>query len=146
METKESVCLKYSVKTRVRYADVDKMGIVYNGNYLRLFEIGRTELMRHYGIPYSEIELKGYILPLVEAKIQWKGSAKYDDVLEIQTIFDPQNVNSTIKFDYTIKVENKTIAVGYTIHSFVRADSFRAVKPPKFFLETIQEITKANNI
>jgi len=129
-------------RERIRYADVDKMGIVYNGNYLRLFEIGRTELMREYGIPYTEVEQNGYILPLIEANIKWSGSAKYDDIVDIETTFDPGKINSTVRFDYEIRVNGKLIASGYTIHTFVRLGTFRAVKPPKFFLEKISKITK----
>ncbi len=137
----KSKTLKYSTTERIRYADVDKMGVVYNGNYLRLFEIGRTELMRNYGIPYPEVEKLGYILPLVEACVKWKGSAKYDDLVEIRTEFNPENLNSTIRFDYEILVDGKTIAIGYTVHSFVLSGKFRAVKPPKFFIEHIRKIT-----
>lgn len=133
--------LVHSVSERIRYADVDKMGIVYNGNYLRLFEIGRTELMRNFGIPYADFESQGYLLPLVEANIRWKGSARYDDVVEIKTTFDPSAVNSTLRFDYEIFVDGELIANGYTIHSFIRADTFRAVKPPKFFIEHLEKLT-----
>lgn len=138
--------LVYSVKERIRYADVDRMGVVYNGNYLRFFEIGRTELMRHFGIPYKDFETQGYLLPLVEANIKWKGSARYDDVVEIKTTFNPANVNSTIRFDYEVLVDNQVVASGFTVHSFVRADTFRAVKPPKFFLEHLKRINKKENI
>ena len=44
---------------RVIYADTDNMGVAYHANYLRWFEIGRTELFRSLGIPYKLIETKG---------------------------------------------------------------------------------------
>ncbi|MFN3307013.1 MAG: acyl-CoA thioesterase [Candidatus Kapaibacteriota bacterium] len=126
---------------RVYYADVDKMGIVYNGNYLRYFEIGRTELMRHFGIPYSLVEEQGYLLPLIEANIKWKASARYDDIIEIQTSFYPDFLNPKVRFDYVIKTSDKIIAYGYTIHTFVRSEDFRPVRTPKFFLDKIEQIT-----
>lgn len=138
----ENNCLKHSVFLRICYADVDKMGVVYNGNYLRFFEIGRTELMRSIGIPYTSVEERGYLLPLVEAKIKWKGSAHYDDLIEIVTTFEPENIGSTIRFDYLIKVEDCEIASGYTIHCFVSSENFKPVKPPKFFLEIIENINQ----
>lgn len=133
--------LKHSVMLRVYYADVDKMGIVYNGNYLRYFEIGRTELMRHFGIPYSLVEEQGYLLPLIEANIKWKASARYDDIIEIQTSFYPDFLNPKVRFDYVIKTSDKIIAYGYTIHTFVRSEDFRPVRTPKFFLDKIEQIT-----
>lgn len=132
--------LKHSIKLRIYYSEVDKMGVVYNGNYLRYFEIGRTELMRFFGIPYSYVEAQGYLLPLIEANIKWKGSAKYDDTIEIQTSFNPDFSNLKLRFDYEIINSEKIIAYGYTIHTFVRSDSFRPVRTPKFFLDKLEQI------
>lgn len=134
------IVLKHSVMLRIYYADVDKMGIVYNSNYLRYFEIGRTELMRHFGISYSFVEAQGFLLPLIEANIRWKGSARYDDIIEIQTSFYPDFLTPKVRFDYNIKTSEKLIAYGYTIHTFVRSDNFRPVRTPKFFLEKIEKI------
>lgn len=121
---------------RVRYADTDRMGIVYNGNYFSFFETGRTELMRNYGIPYTDVESKGYMLPLTEAHIEYKNPAKYDDILEI---FAKLNYQSTpiLKFEYEIKIKEKLITVGYTKHVFVRKDDMKPVRPPRFFLDLI---------
>ncbi len=132
----------YVYKVRVRYADVDKMGIVYNGNYLRYFEIGRTELMRSLGLPYKLVEEMGYLLPLIEAKIQWLGSAKYDDELEIHTAHAPVFDAPRIVFEYSIVCRGKEIAKGYTIHTFVRASDFKPVKPPSFFVEKLKYAIK----
>ena len=59
--------IRHGTTVRVRYADTDKMGIVYNGNYFMFFEIGRTELLRSLGLPYVELERAGYLLPVLEA-------------------------------------------------------------------------------
>jgi acyl-CoA thioester hydrolase len=136
---------EHTFQIRVRYADTDKMGIVYNGNYLRFFEIGRTELMRSFGIPYKELESNGYLLPLLEAKVEWKGTARYDDLLDIITRFNPNGVTTRIRFEYQILCEGKEIAVGYTMHTFVRADSFRAVRPPQFFLDKLRKQMNGSN-
>ena len=50
---------------RVRYAETDQMGVVYNGEYLTYFEVGRTELMREQNLPYTEFEKAGYIRGIV---------------------------------------------------------------------------------
>ncbi|PIS44167.1 MAG: acyl-CoA thioesterase, partial [Ignavibacteria bacterium CG08_land_8_20_14_0_20_37_9] len=78
--------LKHISTIRVRYADTDKMQFVYNGKYLEYFEVGRTELLRSLGLPYSEVEEQGYQLPVVEASVKYKSPAHYDDLLEIETM------------------------------------------------------------
>ena len=54
--------LSHKTTIRVRYADTDKMQFVYNGKYLEYFEVGRTELLRSAGLPYSQIEKEGYTI------------------------------------------------------------------------------------
>ena len=66
---------------RVIYADTDQMGVVYHSNYLRYFEIGRTELLRELGISYKDMEACGLFLPVKEAFIDYKISIKYDDII-----------------------------------------------------------------
>ena len=50
---------KLTKTIRVRYAETDRMGIVYNANYFRWFEIARTELCRLWGTPYAKWEEDG---------------------------------------------------------------------------------------
>lgn len=124
---------------RVRYADTDRMGIVYNGNYFSFFETGRTELMRHFGLPYTEVEKNGFYLPLTESHINYKNASHYDDVLEINTNLEFKNTLQ-FQFDYQIELASKVIATGYTKHVFVKKESMKPVRPPKFFLDLIKGI------
>lgn len=123
---------------RVRYADIDKMGIVYNSNYLRFFEIGRTELIRALGMSYLEMENKGFILPLVIAHVEFHKPAFYDNLLIIETQLDATRISATIQFDYFIYREDELLASGYTIHSFSKKEILKPIRPPKFFLEFIE--------
>jgi acyl-CoA thioester hydrolase len=68
---------------RVIYGDTDAGGVVYNANYLRFFEIGRTEMMRSWALPYNAIEKLGLILPVTETYLRYKAPARYDDLLII---------------------------------------------------------------
>lgn len=74
-----------SSQVRVLYGDTDAGGVVYNATYLRYFEQGRGEFMRDCGLPYKDLETRGYILPLVESYLRYKAPARYDDLLDIET-------------------------------------------------------------
>src|SRR6185503_20717447 len=75
-----------SVSTlRVRYAETDKMGVVYYANYLVWFEVGRADLLRSLGWTYREMELAGVSLPVIEAHCLYQRPARYDDEIEIRT-------------------------------------------------------------
>ncbi len=124
---------------RVRYAETDKMGVVYNGEYLTYLEVGRTELMRSKGLPYTEFEKAGYILPLIESYVKYRESAFYDDLLTIRASLSTAR-KAVVKFEYNILRDNTTIATGYTVHSFVKSETGRPVKPPKIFTDILQAI------
>ncbi|MCK5071667.1 MAG: acyl-CoA thioesterase [Desulfocapsa sp.] len=109
---------------RVIYGDTDAAAVVYNANYLRFFEIGRTELMREKVCTYREIENLGLLRPVTECFVRYKAFACYDDLLQIETkLVWIKKVSC--KFSYRIiREEPETgketlIAKGYTIHAAV---------------------------
>jgi len=141
-ETMEHKEISHTTAVRVRYADTDKMGVVYNGNYLTYFEIGRTELLRSIGLPYAEMEKAGYLLPLSEAKVVYRIPARYDDILRVTANFLMTDGAARITIHYVIRREDDVIAEGYTIHPFLNAATMRPVRPPGFFIEHVEKAEK----
>jgi acyl-CoA thioester hydrolase len=103
---------------RVRYAETDRMGVVYYANYLVWFEVGRTEWLREAGWSYREMETGGIALPVIEAHCEYRQPARYDDEIEIltkATLLTPVR----IRFDYEAvrRVDALRVATGYTVHA-----------------------------
>ena len=103
---------------RVRYAETDKMGVVYYANYFVWFEVARTDLLRTLGWSYREMELSGVSLPVIEAHCEYARPARYDDEIEIRTratLLTPVR----IRFDYELwrAGEDAPLATGHTIHA-----------------------------
>jgi len=116
---------------RVYYADTDHGHVVYYANYLKWFEIGRTELLRDYGFNYVDFEKKDLIAPVVEVKCNYKEPTKYNDIIIIKTTI--VNIgNSSVKFNYKIirKKDNKLLAEGYTVNVFVNINTRKSTKIP----------------
>lgn len=119
---------------RPRYADTDKMGIVYYAKYLEWFEVGRTELLREIGLPYTQIEAEGIILPVIEVLCKYHRPAKYDQPVKIISRVT-EKPRARIRIDYEIHDEaNGLLAEGYTIHSFL-GNKGKPVRPPVSLLE-----------
>ena len=78
--------LTKEIKIRVRYAETDRMGFVYYGNYATYFEVARVEWLRELGVNYLELENSGIALPVVELKIRYCKPAFYDQFLTIKTL------------------------------------------------------------
>lgn len=128
-------------KIRVRYADTDKMRFVYNGKYLEYFEVGRTELLRNFGMPYREIEEHGFQLPLIEAFVKYHNAGRYDDLLTvIAKIEEPVSPKLKIEYEIFRNEGTELVASGYTLHTFMNAETQRASRPPKFYIEKIEQI------
>lgn len=112
-----------SVSTvRVRYAETDKMGVVYYANYLVWFEVGRGDLLRSLGWTYREMEMAGVSLPVIEAQCTYQYPARYDDEIEIRTagrMLSPVRM----EFEYeVIRREDGTVAAtGRTVHAALDA-------------------------
>ena len=69
---------------RVRWSEVDRQGIVFNGHYLTYFDIGVTEYWRAVGYPYPDgLAERGTDLFVVKATVEYHASAVYDDVIDI---------------------------------------------------------------
>jgi acyl-CoA thioester hydrolase len=104
-------------RVRVRYAETDRMGVVYYANYFIWFEIGRTNWLRETGQSYRDMEADGIQLPVIEAHCDYRRPAHYDDDLEIRTratLLTPVR----IRFDYEIvRGADETLVVGHTVHA-----------------------------
>ena len=123
-------------KIRVRYAETDQMKMVYYARYFEYFEQGRSDLLRQIGLPYPEIERRGFYLPVVEAFASYKKPARYDDHLNVNVMVKeiPQ-ARVRIEYELTNVETNELLADGYTIHSFVNAATSKPARVPDFFLE-----------
>jgi acyl-CoA thioester hydrolase len=115
---------------RVRYAETDKMGVVYYANYLVWFEIGRTDWLRETGISYRSMEEDGLQLPVIEAHCGYRQGARYDDELEIRTRAE-QVSPVRVKFDYDVvrRSDGVVLAAGHTVHA-VMGPAGRPVRLP----------------
>jgi acyl-CoA thioester hydrolase len=121
----------HRTEVRVTYAETDAMGIVYYSNYLRWFEMGRTELMRSLGIAYKAMEDGGAFLPVSEVFCKYHASARYDDILVIETAVDFLK-RASIQFSYRIlRPSDATLLVtGSTLHAFVDREGKIVKVPP----------------
>jgi len=108
------------VELRVRYPEVDRMGVAHHANHFIWFEIGRTELMRARGVTYRRLEEEGILLPVIEAACSYHAPARYDDLLRVHTRIESA---TAVRIAFTYRVESeadgRTLATGATQHAAV---------------------------
>lgn len=119
--------MRSHVSYRVPYADTDRMGVIYYANYLVYFEMARGQLLRDLGFPYSEMERRGFALPVVEAHVEYKASADYEDELDIQAwIGWVKGVR--VQVNCEVRRGEQLLAAGHTVHACIDLRTRRPVR------------------
>jgi acyl-CoA thioester hydrolase len=105
-----------STRIRVRYKDTDCMKVVYYGNYLTYFEVGRVEYLRQAGMAMSEVDRKIH-MPVVEALVRYVRPARLDDLLDVRCWISERR-RASFRFAYDLRSEGgESVATGYTLHA-----------------------------
>jgi len=125
-------------QVHVRYAETDMMGVVYHGNYLAWFEVGRTQLLKEQGIVYRDLEAQGYLLPVIEVGAKYLRPALYDDEITVVTTLAERPL-LRIRLDYEVKRGDELLVTGFTVHSFINRKG-EPVRPPAVFAERMREL------
>jgi len=133
----QSNILKEVIRIKVRFYEVDPLGIMWHGHYLKYFEDGREAFGEKYGISYLDIYNNGYVTPLISINCKYLKPLNYQDIILVETSFI--NVEAAkIYFKYRILSENyKTVYTeGESIQVFLNKES-RALQltHPDFFID-----------
>ena len=123
-------------KIRVRYAETDRMDVVYHSNYLVWFETARILMLDQIGMPYSEIEARGLFLPVLTVSAEYKSPARFDDYLEIH-LFLKKKPRARMHFDYEVRRGDKLLAIGHSSHGFMDR-SGKGQRPPDDLVKLIE--------
>jgi acyl-CoA thioester hydrolase len=139
--------LTNEITLTVRYAETDQMGIVHHSNYPIWYEASRTAFIRKLGLPYSQIEEMGVMLPLVELKCYYKGAAKYEDEVIIKTfVKEITGVRLTFNYEVYRKLDNGSLLIntGETMHAWTNKE-LKPVNLKKYKPEIFNIINTAAN-
>ncbi|MDN4166359.1 thioesterase family protein [Cytophagales bacterium LB-30] len=127
----------HSTYIRVRYAETDKMGFVYYGNYSTYYEVARVESMRHLGINYKTMEDEGILMPVIENSSRYIKPALYDDLLEVRLRIE-KLPSVKIQFHYEIYNEAEVLLhTGTTTLVFLDTQTRKTVAAPSYILDKL---------
>ena len=108
---------------RVNYYETDAMQIVHHSNYVRFMEEARTNTLANIGLPYSEIEREGILIPVLAVSCQYKHPSRYDDVLLIDVnVKEYSGIKLIMEYEITNKETGELILIGETKHCFTNQD------------------------
>jgi acyl-CoA thioester hydrolase len=130
----------HATELRVRYAETDRMGVVYYANYLVWCEVGRVELLRALGRSYAVLEAQGIGLAVSEATVRYLSPARFDDLVRIETTLTSVR-SRAITFDYLITnaESGAKLATAHTALISIDRDG-RLTAIPSDFRETLLSV------
>lgn len=121
-----------TTQVRVRYGETDKMNVVYHGNYVEYFEVGRVEAIRELGVSYKDMEEQGVIMPVIEWQAKFLRPAKYDDLLTVKTKLKTLPVGHEITFFQEVYNEaGKLLTSGQVRLYFMTAETMLRTTMPE---------------
>lgn len=126
------------IKVRVRYAETDKMGYCYYGNYATYFEVARVEAIRELGFTYKRMEDEGVALPVLEFNIKYYKPAFYDEQITIKTTIT-EMPSARIKFAYQCYNEkDELLNDATTTLVFINMETGKPRQAPQDFLDKMK--------
>jgi acyl-CoA thioester hydrolase len=132
----------FSHRFRVRWAEVDRQDIVFNGHYLTYFDIAMTEYLRALGFPYPDGLLEaGSDLFVVKATVEYKASARYDD--EIDAYCRVARIGrSSMQFLFEIYHGEDLLVTGENIYVNADPKTKEPTSVPEFLRAAIKHFEK----
>ena len=130
--------ITFDTEIRVWYVDTDQMGIVHHSNYVKFFEVARTEWLRANGLTYAEMERRGVMMPIVDVAVKYRNPALYDELLSVTAFVDEMPM-ARMTFRYEVRGEDgRDIASGSTTLGFVDRETRRPQRAPQWLLDIIK--------
>ncbi len=114
----------------VRYAETDAQRVVYHGNYVVWFEVGRTTYCERVGYPYPRMEAEGIFITVVDVRVRYRKSTRYGDVVTVAT-WCSEIKSRGCAFRYEVRLPDGSVAAeGETRHLFLDAAGRPRTMPP----------------
>lgn len=117
------------------------MGVVYHTHFLDYFEAARTEALRAQGLTYRRLEERGVMMPVVEANVRYRRPARYDDLLLVETRFEPERPLVRLPTRYRVRREGEepVLVEGAVTLCFMDAARRRPVRAPETMRQLFAE-------
>ncbi len=129
-------------RRRAYYYETDKMGIVHHSNYVRILEESRVDLMTKAGLPFTEVEQMGLMIPVLEVSLQYKFPLRFDDEFEVvPTLTDFNGCKFTVKYEINNLTTGKLALTAQTKHCFTD-DKLMPVRLKKKFPEVYEKFSQ----
>jgi len=132
----KKVILSEKAEITPRFSEVDSLGIVWHGNYLKYFEDGREAFGAKYNLGYLDVFNQGFVTPLVKINCDFKKILKYGDKAIVEVYYiDSEAAKITFKYLILKQGTDEVIATGESVQVFLNGKGDLHLTIPPFFAE-----------
>ena len=127
-----------TVEEKVRFVETDMMGVVHHANYFRWFEMGRVEYLRQADVYLLDLMADGIVFPITHVDCKYQASAKFDDIILIETFLEEL---SPVKMIFTYEVfrrEDRVLLASGSTQSVFTDNKGKIIRLPKKYYEKLQ--------
>ncbi|HKQ05889.1 MAG TPA: thioesterase family protein [Blastocatellia bacterium] len=125
---------------RVRFADTDMQGIVFNGNYLTYYDVAWTEYFRALGLTWRDMIGLGADTVLARTTMEFKAPARFDQILEIHTrVSKVGNTSLTFEFEIYAQGDERLIGTASSLYVCIDPQTLKPVRVPDALRSRISE-------
>lgn len=126
--------LETTTEAVIRFGDLDPMGIVWHGNYIKFLEQGREAFGREHDIDSVEMYGIGYFTPIVRVNVEHKAMLGYGETVVIRTWMQPSPAAKLIfRYELRRKSDGAVAATAETVQVFLDRDKKLMLDVPEFF-------------
>ncbi len=116
---------------RVRFAETDKQGIVFNGNYMLYYDVAQAEYFRAIGMKFQDLLNIGADTVLARITLDFKSTATFDDVLEVYgRVSKIGNTSFVMDFEIYPQDEDRLVSSANAIYVCVDPETLKALRVP----------------
>jgi acyl-CoA thioester hydrolase len=118
----------------VSFHDVDMVGVVWHGHYLRYLENARWALMNQLGYGLDRMVASGFAWPIVELQTKYVSAARFGDRLRVRASLVEWESRMTVNYLVSRHSDGARVARARTVQVAVDASSgeLQFATPPDF--------------
>lgn len=121
-------------RIRIRFNEVDSLGIVWHGHFVKYLEDGREDFGAKHGLTYLDFKANNFAIPIVKCNIDYKRSIQYGDEIDVETTYTD---SEAAKLVFTYRIFNsksqELLATAKTIQVFTSFKTELSYVAPEFF-------------
>ena len=124
----------FSTALRVRYAECDPQGVVFNAHYLAYFDVTLTELWRAAFGSYEAMLERGVDVVVAEARLRFQSPARFDDELRLDMVL-VQLGTTSIHSRHRVRRGDELLVEGDMRHVLVERERLTKTQIPEWLRE-----------